>query len=364
MVKDYLIIIYISTMVMLIILQKVRIERLKKHSENMDKIKKDIYILCENVSKASSKEEVYFLILDAAIRAINKADKGSILILEEDGEFHFKATRGYQEEINKISLKKEEVHLYILNKFKDTAIINDPKKFSSIRMQQETLEKLKELDALEVSSTLASPIYVDEQLIGVINIDISSKDKIFDEEDVGLLKHMKYELELAVRNFLAQDKLKYIATHDELTKLYNRRSFKDSMQKELKNIKLKRYNSCLALIDIDNFKFINDNYGHNIGDKALIIFSDTLTRNVTYNDICFRMSGDEFLVLFVNKTEEEAACLLESIRSILKSSDVVLGGITFSYGICSITYENALSLDEILSVADKNMYKNKKCNKC
>ncbi|WP_055665285.1 sensor domain-containing diguanylate cyclase [Desnuesiella massiliensis] len=364
MIKEYLIIIYSIVVILIIFIQMFNIKRLKSESEAMKKLKKDIYFLCENVSKVETKEEVYSLMLDAAIRFVGKADKGSILILEDDGNFYYKALRGYSDELYKIHLKKEEVYLYRCNKFKDTAIIQEPLKFNEHTNSVETTNFFRSIGALDIYSTISSPIYVDERLIGMMNIDISSKDKVFDEEDMRLIKHIKYEMELALKNFLVQDKLKYMATHDELTNLYNRRSFKMLLENEIKQINSQAYNSILVLIDLDDFKNINDTYGHNTGDKALVSFSKVLINNISKNDICARMSGDEFVIIFRNSNEEQVRKTLNQVRQTLLNEKIGSEVISFSYGFCNIDYNEGLTMDDMLSIADRNMYEDKKNKYC
>ncbi len=251
------------------------------------------------------------------------------------------------------------MYLYRCNNFKDTAIINDPEYFKDTVLEDEEL--LKRLKSIKILSTLSSPIYVDGKLIGIINVDISdisNKQLEFDEEDIKLLKHVKSEIELALKNFFTKDELKYMVSHDELTKLYNRRSFKEIIVDEMGNIKIHGHSSYLALVDIDDFKNINDNYGHNMGDKALILFAEILRNNISKEDICARMSGDEFIVIFINKSEEESKNILENVKNKLSRSDIIFEGINFSYGLSPVDIN--ISVDEILNLADKNMYVNKK----
>lgn len=91
-------------------------------------------------------------------------------------------------------------------------------------------------------------------------------------------------------------KLEYINAYDELTGLNNRKSFKAIMENQLKDNTLKESRGALIIVDIDNFKFINDSYGHNCGDKFLKKFSEDLKKHLNLSELLCRFGGDEFLI--------------------------------------------------------------------
>ncbi|MCF0148320.1 MAG: EAL domain-containing protein [Clostridium sp.] len=91
-------------------------------------------------------------------------------------------------------------------------------------------------------------------------------------------------------------KLEYINAYDELTGLNNRKSFKTIMDNQLKDNIVNKTRGALIIVDIDNFKFINDSYGHNCGDKFLKRFSDDLKKKLNLNELLCRFGGDEFLI--------------------------------------------------------------------
>ena len=91
-------------------------------------------------------------------------------------------------------------------------------------------------------------------------------------------------------------KLEYINSYDELTGLNNRKNFKTIIESQLKDHTLLESRGALIIIDIDNFKFINDSYGHNCGDTFLKKFSDDLKKNFNFNELLCRFGGDEFII--------------------------------------------------------------------
>lgn len=192
-----------------------------------------------------------------------------------------------------------------------------------------------------------------------MNIDTTISNYMFTKDDVALINHIKNELQLALKNSFTQQKLRHMANFDELTGLYNRRHFRKLVNKKLDDIKKSNTTSCLVLIDLDNFKNINDSYGHYAGDQALKFFSNILRENIDNNSIYARMSGDEFVILFDNCNEEETMEKMNNLRYKLNKcafNDINIG---FSYGICCIDKNMNLTVDDVFGISDKNMYKDK-----
>ncbi|MEC2076339.1 GGDEF domain-containing protein [Metabacillus fastidiosus] len=173
-----------------------------------------------------------------------------------------------------------------------------------------------------------------------------------------LVDKLKYkELELIKLN----EKLENLSLIDELTGLFNRRGFlKLSEQAILNNPK-----SICLFIDLDKFKFINDKYGHDIGDELLKIIAERLNNCVLEGDIVGRIGGDEFVCLLinsdVNKVKQIASNILISLStSILISEHQLI--VTPSIGI-AISPCNGNNIEELLRKADLAMYKAKRKGK-
>ncbi|NCD05158.1 MAG: GGDEF domain-containing protein [Spirochaetia bacterium] len=141
-----------------------------------------------------------------------------------------------------------------------------------------------------------------------------------------------------------------LAVIDDLTQLYNRRYLSNIMG-------LYTRDCAIGLVDIDEFKKINDNYGHQIGDKALIRVSKVF-KNYQYSRLSvIRFGGDEFLFLLENGTISELASILETIRKIIEKMDFeqdIPEGITISCGISQCT--NGQAWNKIIEKTDKALY--------
>ncbi len=156
-----------------------------------------------------------------------------------------------------------------------------------------------------------------------------------------------------------KDELKKLATIDDLTNIYNRRYILKKLEAEMK--RAKRYNHPLSivLIDIDDFKNINDNYGHLLGDYILIETSKIMKNHIRETDYIGRLSGEEFLIILPETKIENAFMCGERIRLVIK--DLELEGynqmLSISGGLVAYDYED--SLKEFVNKAERLLYKAK-----
>ena len=160
-------------------------------------------------------------------------------------------------------------------------------------------------------------------------------------------------------------KLEHLAKYDTLTKISNRRHFSDTLQKYLALSKRSNEQLSLLFIDIDDFKKINDNFGHKIGDEVLKIVANIIQENTRESDISARWGGEEFVLAFMNTDLETAYTIAEKIRTILEQSaqlKAFLGQeVTISGGIT--LYHPPEAIDSFISRADTAMYSAKNSGK-
>ncbi|WMJ79828.1 sensor domain-containing diguanylate cyclase [Clostridium sp. MB40-C1] len=363
MVRDYGLYLIIAVLIVLNLIQYYLMKKTRDRLISIDRIKDEFYSLGNQIGKVKSKDDLYNVMLSAAVSLIKAADKGSILILEEDERFYFKAIKGFGNKLKEVSLSREECYLCKYNNFKNTTIIKNPAQFDEKYLNDENKDKMNKFKALNIKYTLSAPIYIENELIGLINVDSSYEDRAFTKDDLQLMNYIKNEMQIVLKNFIIQDELRYLVNHDDLTGIYNRRIFKDIINEELVNVKYNKLNLIFVLIDIDKFKFINDTYGHIMGDKVLQEFTKTLRDNIGKNSMCARISGDEFAIFFKNCSKEKVIQLLDNINQMLFSktiNNINNLRVSFSYGICEVFSDNILSYDEVFSISDKNMYKNKR----
>ena len=157
----------------------------------------------------------------------------------------------------------------------------------------------------------------------------------------------------------AEEQLRHMADHDALTGLFNRRRFEEELERHVVHGRRYGMSGALLLLDLDDFKQVNDHFGHRAGDSVLTAVANVLRRRLRKSDIVSRFGGDEFAVLMpvggVNEGAELANLLAEAICREVESP---AGPLYASIGIA--LFDETTTPDEILSEADDAMYADKR----
>lgn len=148
---------------------------------------------------------------------------------------------------------------------------------------------------------------------------------------------------------------------DDMTELFNRRKFYEDLNSEYEKIKMSRRKNdefCISFLDIDNFKRVNDHYGHQFGDFLISETASIIRANVRADDIVFRYGGDEFLILYKQTSKEEALEITDRIRTVIALARFTRGGkaatVTISGGVASSS--EAGNVDALTHIADMRLY--------
>jgi diguanylate cyclase (GGDEF)-like protein len=139
------------------------------------------------------------------------------------------------------------------------------------------------------------------------------------EELLLRLRRVLKERQLSSERTRMMQKLQKLATTDGLTKLYNSRSFYSQLELEVDRYNRYKHPLSLLLLDIDNFKEFNDNFGHLEGDKVLVRFSQIIKSCLRTNDSAYRYGGEEFTVILPETNGDEAKTVAQRIRSSLET---------------------------------------------
>lgn len=220
-----------------------------------------------------------------------------------------------------------------------------------INKQESWIKYIKELH--EIDRIVKIKGALEEEKIFAINVDYyDNKDDyyVFSLTDITKLKEKSNLLE-------------YQASHDKLTGLFNRNRFDEIYEKEIK--RARRYNNDLSIIifDVDDFKMVNDTYGHQVGDEVLKEMSQIMLNNVREQDITVRWGGEEFLILLPQTNLDGAILAADKIRtSIIEHSftDKFLK-ISGSFGVAQLLNEDGEK--DFISRADKLLYEAKRTGK-
>ncbi|MBX0358065.1 sensor domain-containing diguanylate cyclase [Halobacillus sp. Nhm2S1] len=159
-----------------------------------------------------------------------------------------------------------------------------------------------------------------------------------------------------------QHQLKEMAYHDQLTNIPNRRYFFEKLEDELKRVKHQDSIFALLFFDLDNFKQINDRYGHQIGDELLVIFTKRLSQGLRKTDTLSRLGGDEFVILLSDLADtvhprKVADRMLDRVLQPIHLQGCEIE-ISVSIGV-SIYPEHGMDQGELLTKADRALYKAK-----
>lgn len=158
----------------------------------------------------------------------------------------------------------------------------------------------------------------------------------------------------------SHDALNQASITDHLTGIANRRGFEMRAGLELGNHR--RYGGALSLllIDCDNFKSVNDQYGHDTGDRLLIAIARVLQSGIRATDSAARLGGDEFVVLLPRTSREEASMVEQKLRASLNRMPELAAGVSFSMGLVCFAGGVPDQLSEVLKPADALLYEAKK----
>lgn len=179
-------------------------------------------------------------------------------------------------------------------------------------------------------------------------------------------KELKIRIKSVLKKKENENELERLSTTDSLTGLYNRYYFFENAPKSIEYAK--RYDKSLtvAIIDLDNFKTINDCFGHLSGDHILHDFADIIKNNIRPYDIAARYGGDEIVMLFLDTDKQTCLNIIDRIKKISGTKVYHFNDnkvqIFFSFGIAEVSPEKLkeLSIKEIINKADENLLKAKK----
>ncbi|MCX4026404.1 GGDEF domain-containing protein [Endozoicomonas sp. SM1973] len=164
---------------------------------------------------------------------------------------------------------------------------------------------------------------------------------------------------------IEEDKINYVAqatTKDELTGLYLREVFNVVLKKELGEARRSNSMLCLLMIDIDDFKNVNDTYGHQKGDEVLSKIGDTINDSVREMDLAARYGGEELAIIMPNTTMKDAYQVGDRIRKKIENLTFCSFNVTVSIGLGAIS-KTANTTTKLIDIADMALYKAKENGK-
>jgi len=230
-----------------------------------------------------------------------------------------------------------------------------------------TIESIKrpdeEAEIEQHQTSLIVPIKMSGQLIGAIGIYSHKKIDYQKQKTFGIIVS---ELKMLMQIKHLHSKTKLLTIIDPLTNLYNRRYYKEVIEREFSRAKRYKSDLSIAMFDIDNFKKINDTYGHQFGDEVIKKSAEIILKSLRNTDFAFRYGGEEILAVLTNSSAEQAYIPIERIREKLEKYPFEVNGkpvtVTISVGISSLE-TNATSAEILTNQADNALYDAKNSGK-
>ncbi|MDF1617138.1 sensor domain-containing diguanylate cyclase [Petrocella sp. FN5] len=347
------------------LLAKQKLQELSTSSNDQVRMLRSQRIMLElsnTMIQVSGLKELMSIILNKAIEVIPKAKFGSILVMNCEGSLEFQAIVGFDDDLYNITLDPKESYQWQATggHFSGPVIIEDLLKYSKDFINEDTYNSMKDIDALSLKSSLSAPILIDGQFYGSINID-SEENNMFDEQDVTLMAYFANQATIAITNHQLYEKLLHLSKYDGLTKVLNRPYFEELFENNLARSKRNGEKVTLVVIDLNNFKHINDQYGHSVGDHVLTTFAKRLSHLIRETDLLARYGGDEFIIVFFNSDYNQTMVKLKNIHQKVTDELIDLAPLdkkiycSFSYGLGEFPKDGD-SLKTLFYIADHRMY--------
>ncbi len=276
-----------------------------------------------------------------------KADSWSFLLTPNNDEWRFLF---WSKDLDFLPLEEVASEIQIsgehIKKVIDTKkvlFIKDTKK-NSLWYQKHSLSK----------SWLGIPIMVKNEIIGVLNVDWFKQAKVskFERE---LINYFLEDIDRVLKTVFSVNEQFLSSELDILTQVYNRKG----LEKYISQHKSDTSKKAVIFLDFDNFKKINDNFGHTVGDQALKILTKRIQNSIKSNDLIYRFGGDEFVII-INEIRENNSIdtIIQRIKSIVKTpitfNDMLIIS-SISTGYCLVP-EEAPDIEKAIEIADKRMY--------
>jgi len=210
---------------------------------------------------------------------------------------------------------------------------------------------------------LGVPLKIKENIIGSMAVLSYTDPGLYTKKDIKLMEFVSEQVATVVERKRIEEELKKLAHYDFFTGAYNRGYGLELLQRQVKIGKRNKTSFLLAYTDLDNLKKINDEFGHEEGDKAITQVANLFQSILREVDIIIRMGGDEFLLVFPDSSLKEIPIIEKRLYDELARENRNSNKpykIGFSIGFSCYNSEHPKSIEEIIRIADQKMYKNKK----
>lgn len=325
---------------------------LKENRDQLEQKIKDLITLQKLSSRVSSvleKEELRHLIVKLFCELAG-FPKGMLLVRDEE-HFVVESGQGVRNiEFGKVRYLPEETLAGLCVKERSLVFVENHLQDKRIP-HQSVHRRLNEKPMM----ILALPLMVKGKELGAVVLERPLDKEGLPQVDEALIMTLANHAAIALENAHLYE----MAVEDGLTKVFVNRYFQFRLKEEVEHAKRYKTDLSLVLIDLDSFKPINDNYGHQVGDKILISAAQIMKKTFRSTDVVCRYGGDEFVVILPKTSGDEAVHIAERLRQEVERLDFQSGTniilrVTLSIGIA--TWEPSMEKDALIKAADTALY--------
>ncbi len=217
---------------------------------------------------------------------------------------------------------------------------------------------------VKIASMAILPVVVDGKVVGALVLGSESKERYNPKKDSFFLKQLAVKVSISLAGVWARERISFLATRDPLTMLRNRRELEESLDQELSRHARQREHLAVMFIDCDDFKIVNDTYGHDCGDSYLKHVAYHLNELTRKSDLAFRFAGDEFVVLLPSQKQDGADIIAGRIREHLLNTPLKIDDktipVVISYGVISTESLDRADAKTLMKLADERLYEMKR----
>jgi diguanylate cyclase (GGDEF)-like protein len=342
-----------AAQITLTILKTKALESARQKSEELNALRATI----ADITSELELQKLFHTLLERAIKLM-KADGGDFCMVDEE--------TGGLKVVASINIDKEYVGTPIRYGEGASGRVLATKKTFLIDDYSTWPGRLEIFNETAQRATVLLPLMKGDKVLGTLGIFHSNPDKHFMQEDLHMISLFAQHASIAMENALLFDKVQQMARIDEVTGLLNRRAFGEMGEYEINRAKRLMHPISLAMVDLDNFKQVNDQFSHQVGDEVLREVARLCRDKLRNIDIIGRYGGDEMVILMPETNEEKAFFAMERLRKEIEDTPITVREnqfrITASIGLTS-HYRNSPPIVEIMDQADSSLYAAKKDGK-